>query len=39
MCEVGGGNKVDEGEDESCVVLMLNELENTIELLLLWKLL
>lgn len=25
--------RVDEGEDESFVVLMLNELENTIELL------
>lgn len=27
------GDEVDEGEDESFVVLMLNELENTIELL------
>lgn len=26
-------DEVDEGEDESFVVLMLNELENTIELL------
>lgn len=33
------GDEVDEGEDESFVVLMLNELENTIELLWLWKLL
>lgn len=33
----GEGHEVDEGEDESFVVLMLNELENTIELLWLWK--
>lgn len=31
--ERSGGNGVDEGEDESFVVLKLNELENTIELL------
>lgn len=29
----GGGGEQDGGEDESFVVLMLNELENTIELL------
>lgn len=29
----GGREEGDEGEDESFVVLMLNELENTIELL------
>lgn len=37
MRKMGGGREkgeeVDEGEDESFVVLMLNELENTIELL------
>lgn len=32
-------DELDGGEDESFVVLMLNELENTIELLWLWKLL
>lgn len=36
MC--GGREEcMDEGEDESFVVLMLNELENTIELFWLWK--